>query len=127
MKSWSSTISHKVNLRQKPKHSNKQNQPIPILSSVFTQIPSDSTYIPPPLPPRSQYDNLVLNVKSAIDEGIQPKMISKGSSGSYFARSKNNSTDIEVVAVFKPKDEEVRMSNVIYFEFFFNHFSLALW
>ena len=32
--------------------------------------------------------SLVASVKSAIDEGIHPKMISKGSSGSYFARAK---------------------------------------
>lgn len=32
--------------------------------------------------------SLVASVKSATDEGIHPKMISKGSSGSYFARAK---------------------------------------
>ena len=30
----------------------------------------------------------VLSVKRAISEGIHPKMITKGSSGSYFARAK---------------------------------------
>lgn len=32
--------------------------------------------------------SVIASVKSAIDEGIHPKMISKGSSGSYFARAK---------------------------------------
>jgi len=32
--------------------------------------------------------SLVTSVKHAISEGIHPKMISKGSSGSYFARAK---------------------------------------
>lgn len=32
--------------------------------------------------------SLVESVKSAIVEGIHPKMITKGSSGSYFARAK---------------------------------------
>ncbi len=38
--------------------------------------------------PSSMSLSLVASVKSAIDEGIHPKMISKGSSGSYFARAK---------------------------------------
>ncbi|TIB97666.1 hypothetical protein E3Q10_00874 [Wallemia mellicola] len=82
-----------------------QHQQIPTLSSVFTPIPSDATYIPPELPPKSDYDNLVSNVKTAINEGLHPKMILKGSSGSYFARGKVNN-EIEIVGVFKPKDEE---------------------
>jgi phosphatidylinositol 4-kinase type 2 len=32
--------------------------------------------------------SLAQSVKRAISEGIHPKMISKGSSGSYFARAK---------------------------------------
>jgi hypothetical protein len=32
--------------------------------------------------------SLVQSVKRAISEGIHPKMIVKGSSGSYFARAK---------------------------------------
>lgn len=65
---------------------------------------------------------LVQSVKDAISEGIHPKMITKGSSGSYFARAKID-TRVQTVAyvtfafvrrqhadlclrVFKPKDEE---------------------
>ncbi|KAI0266765.1 phosphatidylinositol 3 and 4-kinase-domain-containing protein [Gloeopeniophorella convolvens] len=58
-------------------------------------------------PPMSQedYDALVQSVKRAILEGIHPKMITKGSSGSYFARAKVDGR-VQTVAVFKPKDEE---------------------
>lgn len=34
------------------------------------------------------YSSVVHSVKDAINEGIHPKMITKGSSGSYFARAK---------------------------------------
>lgn len=51
---------------------------------------------------QSEYDSLVERVEAAIDQGVQPKMISQGSSGSYFARD----VDGKVVGVFKPKDEE---------------------
>lgn len=36
----------------------------------------------------SDYTRLVEAVKDAVADGIHPKMISKGSSGSYFARAK---------------------------------------
>ena len=49
-----------------------------------------------------QFDDVVESVKVAIELGVHPKMISQGSSGSYFARN----SDGKVVGVFKPKDEE---------------------
>lgn len=49
-----------------------------------------------------QFDEIVESVRLAIEQGIHPKMISKGSSGSYFARN----TRGKIVGVFKPKDEE---------------------
>ena len=48
------------------------------------------------------FDDVVESVKVAIELGMHPKMISQGSSGSYFARN----SDGKVVGVFKPKDEE---------------------
>ena len=48
------------------------------------------------------FDDVVESVKVAIELGVHPKMISQGSSGSYFARNSEG----EVVGVFKPKDEE---------------------
>lgn len=58
-------------------------------------------------PPMTQaaFDTLVQSVKHAILEGVHPKMITKGSSGSYFARAKADGR-VQTVAVFKPKDEE---------------------
>ncbi|MCJ1355964.1 MAG: phosphatidyl inositol kinase [Icmadophila ericetorum] len=49
-----------------------------------------------------QFDDVVESVKVAIELGVHPKMISQGSSGSYFARNSEG----QVVGVFKPKDEE---------------------
>lgn len=49
-----------------------------------------------------QFDDIVESVKVAIELGIHPKMITQGSSGSYFARNSDGKT----VGVFKPKDEE---------------------
>lgn len=54
---------------------------------------------------QEEYDSLVQSVKRAISEGIHPKMIAKGSSGSYFARAKVDGR-VKTMAVFKPKDEE---------------------
>ncbi|ETN37976.1 uncharacterized protein HMPREF1541_07599 [Cyphellophora europaea CBS 101466] len=51
---------------------------------------------------KQQFDDTVESVRVAIELGMHPKMISKGSSGSYFARN----SDGKVVGVFKPKDEE---------------------
>lgn len=49
-----------------------------------------------------QFEDIVESVRVAIEQGIHPKMISQGSSGSYFARN----SEEKVVGVFKPKDEE---------------------
>lgn len=49
-----------------------------------------------------QFDDIVESVRVAIEVGVHPKMITQGSSGSYFARN----SDGKVVGVFKPKDEE---------------------
>jgi len=51
---------------------------------------------------KSEFDEIVESVRVAIEQGIHPKMISQGSSGSYFARNSQG----KVVGVFKPKDEE---------------------
>ena len=51
---------------------------------------------------KMQFDDTVESVRTAIELGVHPLMISQGSSGSYFARNANG----DVVGVFKPKDEE---------------------
>lgn len=51
---------------------------------------------------KAEFDAVVESVRVAIEQGVHPKMISQGSSGSYFARNSEGKT----VGVFKPKDEE---------------------
>jgi hypothetical protein len=49
-----------------------------------------------------EFDDMVESVRTAIELGMHPTLISQGSSGSYFARNSGG----RVVGVFKPKDEE---------------------
>lgn len=49
-----------------------------------------------------EFEEIVESVRLAIDRGMHPKLITQGSSGSYFARNPQG----KVVGVFKPKDEE---------------------
>ncbi|KAF1942219.1 hypothetical protein EJ02DRAFT_465901 [Clathrospora elynae] len=49
-----------------------------------------------------EFDDIVERVRTAIEMEVHPKLITQGSSGSYFARTTNG----KVVGVFKPKDEE---------------------
>lgn len=51
---------------------------------------------------KADFEEVVESVRVAIEQGVHPKMISQGSSGSYFARNSEG----KVVGVFKPKDEE---------------------
>lgn len=51
---------------------------------------------------RAEFEDVVESVRLAIELGVHPRMISKGSSGSYFACNSEG----KVVGVFKPKDEE---------------------
>ncbi|EGC49606.1 phosphatidylinositol 4-kinase [Histoplasma capsulatum var. duboisii H88] len=51
---------------------------------------------------KEEFEAVVDSVRTAIELGVHPKMISQGSSGSYFARNSQG----KVVGVFKPKDEE---------------------
>ncbi|KIM61574.1 hypothetical protein SCLCIDRAFT_25716 [Scleroderma citrinum Foug A] len=108
-KRWTESIAQKMKRRKKVEdHSRRE-----IWQSVFDPAPSmgESTpYVVKTLdhkPPMTQtaYDNLAQSVRNAISAGIHPKMIAKGSSGSYFARAKADGK-VQTVAVFKPKDEE---------------------
>jgi len=49
-----------------------------------------------------EFNDYLKQVEFAIDHNVLPQRIYEGSSGSYFAKSKEG----ETVAVFKPKDEE---------------------
>ncbi|KIY74085.1 hypothetical protein CYLTODRAFT_364402 [Cylindrobasidium torrendii FP15055 ss-10] len=109
-KRWTESIAQKVKRKKKePDHSKRH-----IWRSVFEpHVPAVGT--PPSIlktldhnPPLSdaEFEAIVNSVKVAILEGIHPKMITKGSSGSYFARAKAEDGRSHTVAVFKPKDEE---------------------
>ncbi|PFH51476.1 hypothetical protein AMATHDRAFT_142297 [Amanita thiersii Skay4041] len=109
-KRWTESIAQKVKRKKTvAEHTRKQIWHSVLQSAV--ELPH--SYIRPAKtldhkPPMSQaeYDALIESVKSAIAEGIHPKMIVKGSSGSYFARAKCETGRVQTVAVFKPKDEE---------------------
>ncbi|KAG7136563.1 Phosphatidylinositol 4-kinase lsb6 like protein [Verticillium longisporum] len=57
---------------------------------------------PQPVMSRAEFEEIVGSVRTAIAQGVHPRMISQGSSGSYFARNPEG----KIVGVFKPKDEE---------------------
>ncbi|KAH9485374.1 Phosphatidylinositol 4-kinase lsb6 [Psilocybe cubensis] len=107
-KRWTESIAQKVKRKKKTTdHSRKQ-----IWHSVFDpQVPPvpnsgfEKTLDHNQPMTQADFDALVHSVKEAIQEGIHPKMITKGSSGSYFARAKVDGR-VQTVAVFKPKDEE---------------------
>ncbi|ERT00895.1 hypothetical protein HMPREF1624_02129 [Sporothrix schenckii ATCC 58251] len=62
----------------------------------------DATNVPSSVITEAEFESIVDSVRTAIREGTHPRMISQGSSGSYFARNPEG----KVVGVFKPKDEE---------------------
>ncbi|KAK7057197.1 phosphatidylinositol 3 and 4-kinase-domain-containing protein [Favolaschia claudopus] len=109
-KQWTSAISSRLRLQKKAKAGPSRKK---IWRSVFEPAGFPNSD-PSPVktldhnPPMTQaeFDALAQGVRSAIEDGIQPKMITKGSSGSYFARAKNEMGRVHTVAVFKPKDEE---------------------
>jgi hypothetical protein len=66
-------------------------------------INAESLAIPEPgYMTKAEFEMIVESVRTAIEQGVHPRMISQGSSGSYFARNSEG----KVVGVFKPKDEE---------------------
>ncbi|KAF8070167.1 phosphatidylinositol 3 and 4-kinase-domain-containing protein [Lyophyllum atratum] len=109
-KRWTESIAQKVKRKKKAGLNHERRA---IWHSVFepqvlvTTIYHGSVKTLDHKPPMTQaaYDTIVQSVKTAIAEGIHPKMITKGSSGSYFARAKVEGR-VQTVAVFKPKDEE---------------------
>src|SRR5579859_3491742 len=51
---------------------------------------------------KAQFELIVESVRMAIRQGVHPRMIRQGSSGSYFVSNSAGKT----VAIFKPKNEE---------------------
>ncbi|KAJ6586916.1 phosphatidylinositol 3 and 4-kinase-domain-containing protein [Mycena vulgaris] len=110
-KQWTVAIASRLKIQKKAKEGPSKKQ---IWRSVFEPVgvqavdpnPVKTLDHKPPMN-QAEFDDLAESVRSAIDEGIHPKMITKGSSGSYFARAKNGiGGRVHTVAVFKPKDEE---------------------
>ncbi|KAJ3536471.1 hypothetical protein NM688_g6831 [Phlebia brevispora] len=108
-KRWTESIAQKVKRRKKVEDNSRKE----IWHSVFAphieammidEAPIKTLDHKPPMT-KEDFRILVDAVREAISEGIHPKMISKGSSGSYFARAKLDGK-VQTVAVFKPKDEE---------------------
>ncbi|KAL4074043.1 hypothetical protein J3A83DRAFT_4357909 [Scleroderma citrinum] len=100
-KRWTESIAQKMKRKKKEIWQSVFDPCAPTTSSVLQVKTFDHK------PPMTQiaYDNLTQSVRNAITAGIHPKMIAKGSSGSYFARAKVDGK-VQTVAVFKPKDEE---------------------
>ncbi|KAF2456263.1 SNF2 family N-terminal domain-containing protein [Lineolata rhizophorae] len=110
---WADEIASKLKIRSK-KGKPQDEEPLEIHHSVF-QAPD---WIRPATAEtlatdygaetsgdrmtKLQFDDVIESVRLAIEQGVHPKLISQGSSGSYFARN----TEGKVVGVFKPKDEE---------------------
>ncbi|KAK0226072.1 phosphatidylinositol 3 and 4-kinase-domain-containing protein [Armillaria fumosa] len=109
-KRWTESIAQRVKRKKTVKeHTKKQIWRSVFEPTIFVDAPPAGvvkTLDHKPPMTAAEFDSLVKSVKSAISEGIHPKMITKGSSGSYFARAKMENGRVHTVAVFKPKDEE---------------------
>lgn len=112
LEKWADEIASKLKIR-KIKGKSAEEEQLEIHYSVFqppegmrpaTTETLSSEFIDHPEEKLSkmQFDDTVESIRVAIEEGVHPKMISQGSSGSYFARNAEG----KVVGVFKPKDEE---------------------
>ncbi|CAE6483304.1 unnamed protein product [Rhizoctonia solani] len=96
-KRWTETIAQKVKINRK-KRLETQPEKREIAFSVFQ--PTHGRLPPPPMktldhqPPitHEEFERIVQSVRAAIFDGIHPKMISKGSSGSYYARVRDPET-----------------------------------
>ena len=103
---WADEIASKFRRR---KGKAVDDEPLEIHYSVFQppegfrpKTPSRLLDHPDARMTKAQFDETVESINIAIEQDLHPKLISKGSSGSYFARNSKGKT----VGVFKPKDEE---------------------
>lgn len=106
---WAEEIASKFKRGKKGRHGDDDEGRLEIHHSVF-QAPegvrpatAQSLAVPQEgVMTRDEFEYIVDTVRLAIEQGVHPRMITQGSSGSYFARN----PDGKVVGVFKPKDEE---------------------
>ncbi|KAF8492299.1 phosphatidylinositol 3 and 4-kinase-domain-containing protein [Gautieria morchelliformis] len=108
-KKWTENIAQKVKRKKKTSKVEKRE----IMHTVFgPEVPAPDNYTRPlktldhkaPMS-HDEYASLTESVRESISAGVHPKMITKGSSGSYFVRAKVDGR-LQTVGVFKPKDEE---------------------
>ncbi|KAF3903068.1 hypothetical protein ABW21_db0201342 [Orbilia brochopaga] len=107
LEKWAEEIASKFKRKGKSKRLNGEKR-LEIYYSVFVPpegmraLTMEYTGYPEPVYSRREFEDVVDSVKYAIGRGVHPKLISQGSSGSYFAKNSSGKT----VGVFKPKDEE---------------------
>lgn len=107
---WADEIAQKLKIK-KIKGKSEEEEKLEIHYSVF-QAPDDirhatteelaERFSKQDLMTKEQFDEVIESVKIAQEQGIQPKLVAQGSSGSYFAKNSQGVT----VGIFKPKDEE---------------------
>jgi len=110
LEKWADEIASKLKIK-KIKGKSAEDESLDIHYSVF-QAPDD---IRPAtaeqlaerasqqnLMTKSQFDEIIESVRVAQEQGIELKLVTQGSSGSYFAKDTSGRT----VGIFKPKDEE---------------------
>ncbi|CAE6420019.1 putative PI3/PI4-kinase family protein C343.19 [Rhizoctonia solani AG-1 IB] len=117
-KRWTETIAQKVKINRRKKleiQPEKREIAFSVFQLTHGRLPSPPMKTLDHQPPitHEEFERIVQSVRAAIFEGIHPKMISKGSSGSYYARVRDPETgQIKTIGVFKPKDEEHEKSKV---------------
>ncbi|KAK0619842.1 phosphatidylinositol 3 and 4-kinase-domain-containing protein [Immersiella caudata] len=105
---WADEIASKFK-RGRHKKTGEEDERLEIHHSVFQPPegvrPVTAEMLARPEPgymTKAEFETIIHSVRIAIQQGMHPRMISQGSSGSYFARNLEG----KVVGVFKPKDEE---------------------
>ena len=108
---WAEEIASKFKM-SKVRGKSPQEEGLEIYHSVFqppdgvrpisAEVLESEEFEGPQRRARQEFEKVIESVRVAIELGVHPRMISQGSSGSYFARN----TEGKTVGVFKPKDEE---------------------
>jgi phosphatidylinositol 4-kinase type 2 len=106
---WAEEIASKFKRSKRKQGEGDEDERLEIQHSVF-QAPDGVRPVTPEFlstvdggyMQRDEFEHIVESVRVAIEQGVHPRMITQGSSGSYFAQNLEG----KVVGVFKPKDEE---------------------
>jgi hypothetical protein len=110
---WADEIASRLKLKKGLGPGKQYTQHLEIQHSVFqapdglrpaTEETLDTEFADPAgiRMPAQEFEEIVESVRVAIEMDVHPTLISKGSSGSYFARNSEGT----ILGVFKPKDEE---------------------